>query len=296
MPDPSTPQPVRTHFDPSRSVRTDLAKRSAFLGVVAWLSVCLIATAMFPNAVQSLNRLWMLSGVLGLVSAVALMQVVARDQQRNLELLAQLHRDSNTDALTGVSNRRELDRCLAELVVYCQQTDTPLCVMMIDIDYFKRLNDTYGHGVGDHVLKSTGATLSRFVRSTDFVSRYGGEEFVVVSPGVDLATARTLSERIRVAVQQQPLPDEAAETEVTISIGLTAMMRDDAPTTILSRADNALYSAKKAGRNCTFCFVDGIYLAVTQPPLDATRTPPFAPAGGTDLLTRGGFAAAIPGR
>ncbi len=294
MSDSSTPQPVQTHFDPSRSVRTDLAKRSAFLGVVAWLSVCLIATAMFPNVAESLNRLWMMSGVLGLVSAVALMQVVARDQQRNLELLAQLHHDSNTDALTGVANRRELDRCLAELVVYCQDTDTPLCVMMIDIDYFKRLNDTYGHGVGDDVLKNTGATLSKFIRSTDLVSRYGGEEFVVVSPGVDLATARTLSERIRIAVQQQPLPDEANETEVTISIGLTAMMRDDAPTTILSRADNALYSAKKAGRNCTFCFVDGIYLAVTQPPQDAARTPPLTSAGCTDLLTHGGFATAVP--
>ena len=295
MSDSSTPQPVQTHFDPSRSVRTDLAKRSAFLGVVAWLSVCLIATAMFPNVAENLNRLWMMSGVLGLVSAVALMQVVARDQQRNLELLAQLHHDSNTDALTGVANRRELDRCLAELVVYCQDTDTPLCVMMIDIDYFKRLNDTYGHGVGDDVLKNTGATLSKFIRSTDLVSRYGGEEFVVVSPGVDLATARTLSERIRIAVQQQPLPDEANETEVTISIGVTAMKPDDGPATILSRADNALYCAKNAGRNCTFCFVDGCYLAVTKPPQEAARTPPFASAGCTDLLTHGGFATAVPG-
>lgn len=275
MSDSSTPKPVQTHFDPSHSVRTDLAKRSAFLGVVAWLSVCLIATDLFPNVVQSLNGLWMMSGILGLVSAVALMQVVARDQQRNLELLTQLQHDSNTDALTGVANRREMDRCLAELLSYCQQNDTPLCVLMIDIDYFKRLNDTYGHVVGDDVLRNTGVTLSKFVRSTDFVSRYGGEEFVVVSPGVDLTTARSLSERIRVAVQQQPLPDKASATEVTISIGLTAMTPEDAPATILSRADNALYCAKNAGRNCTFCYVDGIYLAVTQPRVNAAQTASF---------------------
>jgi len=295
MPDPTTPPPTQTQFDPRQSVRSDLAKRSAFLGVIAWLSVCLIATAMFPNAAASLNRLWMTSGVLGLVSAVALMQVVARDQQRNFELLCRLHRDSSTDALTGVANRRELDRCLSELLHYCQQNATPLCVMMIDIDYFKRLNDTYGHGVGDDVLRHTGVTLSKFVRSTDFISRYGGEEFVVVSPGVDLNTARPLSERIRLAVQQQRLPAKAADTEVTISIGLTAMKPDDVPDSILSRADTALYSAKNAGRNCTFCYVDGFYLAVTQPHRNAACTPPLSSVNSTDLLTHGGIAAAAPG-
>ena len=277
MSEPPAAPPFQNHFDSRRYVKADIAKRSAFLGVVAWLSVCLMATAMFPTVAERLNRLWMMSGVLGLVSAVALMQVVARDQQRNLELLTRLQRDSSTDALTGVANRRELDRCLADLVGYCQQNHTPLCVMMIDIDYFKRLNDTYGHGAGDDVLRNTGETLARFVRSTDFVSRYGGEEFVVVSPGVDLNTARTLSERIRLAVQQQRLPESVSDSQVTVSIGLSGMTPDDAPAELLERADNALYCAKNAGRNCTFCFVDGVYLGITRPVEHVTHELPADP-------------------
>lgn len=263
MPANSDQTSLPAQLDLCESARSDLARRSTLLGLIAWLSVCLIATALFPEAVRQLNRLWMMSGLVGLVSAVALSQIVARDHQKNLELLAQLQRESCTDALTGVANRRVLDAGLQRFMQYCQAERRPLCLMMVDIDYFKTLNDTYGHSIGDDVLRKTGQTLSAFVRSTDLVSRYGGEEFVVVTPGVDLTTARELSERIRLAVQRQPLPPETGDDEVTISIGLTAMEADDVPATLLQRADHALYYAKHAGRNCTFCYVDGIYLGVT---------------------------------
>ena len=255
---------ARTPFSlPSNRTKAELARRSAFLGVIAWLSVCLVTTAMYPGVAQQLQSLLMMSGLFGLASAVGLMQLVARDQRRQFTILEQLHREAFTDALTGVANRRVLDECLSEMMLSCHEDRLPLCLMMIDIDYFKKLNDTYGHAVGDAVLKNTSATLTTYVRTTDVVSRYGGEEFAVITPGVDLTMARRLSERIRMAVQQQDLPAEVARKEVTVSIGLTAMEDGDEPDTILNRADDALYRAKNAGRNCTFCHADGSYLCIT---------------------------------
>ncbi|MHC4879657.1 MAG: GGDEF domain-containing protein [Planctomycetota bacterium] len=243
--------------------KAELARRSAFLGVIAWLSVCLVTTAMFPVLAEQLRSLWMMSGLVGLASAVGLMQLVTRVERRHFSILTELQKEACTDALTGIANRRVLDQHLAEVVLASREDELPLCLMMIDIDYFKSINDAYGHAVGDDVLKNTSVTLTTYVRTTDIVSRYGGEEFVVVTPGVDLTMARRLSERIRVAVQQQDLPTEVEEQEVTVSIGLTALEDGDEPASLLDRADNALYHAKHGGRNCTFCYVDGNYLCIS---------------------------------
>jgi two-component system cell cycle response regulator len=125
-------------------------------------------------------------------------------------------------------------------------------VLMLDIDYFKRVNDTYGHAAGDAVLREVAGRVARHVRGFDLVARYGGEEFVVVMPETDLAVASMVAERLRSIVAAKPAPlGDGTEHAVTISIGIAAARGvSDSATALLERADKALHEAKGRGRNC----------------------------------------------
>ncbi len=157
-----------------------------------------------------------------------------------------------TDPLTGLHNRRYMESHLKTLVDEASQRGKPLSLLIIDIDYFKSVNDTYGHDAGDEVLKAFAARIRRNTRGIDLACRLGGEEFVVVMPETDMAKAYMVGERLRQSVAGRPfsVPGYEKPLEVTASVGVATFERvDDTCDTILKRADQALYSAKQNGRN-----------------------------------------------
>ncbi|HUH83306.1 MAG TPA: PleD family two-component system response regulator [Stellaceae bacterium] len=158
-----------------------------------------------------------------------------------------------TDGLTGLYNRRYLMAHLDGLMVRAAEGASGPAMLMVDIDFFKRVNDNHGHASGDAVLREVASRIARHVRSFDLVARYGGEEFVVVMPETQLAVAAMVAERLRTVVAAKPiaLADGQGEINVTISIGI-AVTRDggDSAAAMLQRADKALYEAKGRGRNC----------------------------------------------
>jgi diguanylate cyclase (GGDEF)-like protein len=154
------------------------------------------------------------------------------------------------DALTQLPNRRVLSERLAFEFARAARYVHPLSCLMVDVDHFKKVNDTFGHQVGDKVLCEVGAILQKTIRATDLVGRYGGEEFMVILPQTRGADARIAAERLRRAVAT--LPRESPDVpEVTVSIGVAAMEQQLASTVdeLVHRADQALYKAKAAGRN-----------------------------------------------
>lgn len=171
--------------------------------------------------------------------------------------VASLERDVVRDPLTGLFNRRYMKAKLEDEAARARRSENALSALLIDLDHFKHINDTYGHLVGDFVLTHVANLIVRCSRVTDTVVRYGGEEFLVITPHTDLAEARVLGERLlkQLANDRIALPDGRHLT-VTASIGAACLAFDEAMGDFLSRADEALYVAKRTGRN-RFCSVDG---------------------------------------
>jgi diguanylate cyclase (GGDEF)-like protein len=171
--------------------------------------------------------------------------------QTNLKLRqrdAQIVALSLTDPLTGVGNRRQLEQGLEIEIGRAARTGGKLCVWMADFDHFKRVNDTYGHEAGDKVLKAFGDLLHRQTRSTDIVTRFGGEEFVVLMPNTNLEQALATGERIRKAFAAflvEPLLEP-----VTVSAGVAELAAGEQGDALIRRVDEALFEAKRSGRNC----------------------------------------------
>ncbi len=157
-----------------------------------------------------------------------------------------------TDPLTGLHNRRYMESHLTTLVDQAAARGKPLAILVLDIDYFKAINDTYGHDAGDDVLREFAMRLRKSIRGIDLACRHGGEEFVIVMPDTDLAVAAKVAERLRRRIGSEPflIHDAGRSVEVTISIGIAGLAAlDDTPAKILKRADEALYRAKRDGRN-----------------------------------------------
>ena len=157
-----------------------------------------------------------------------------------------------TDALTGLYNRRYMESHADSLVERAAARGKPLSVLMVDIDHFKTINDTYGHNAGDDVLREFSDRLRSCIRGIDLACRHGGEEFVVVMPDTDLGVANKVAERIRRRIAGEPFPIErgSRSVEVTISVGLAGRIGpQDSCALIMKRADSALYRAKRNGRN-----------------------------------------------
>jgi diguanylate cyclase (GGDEF)-like protein len=155
-----------------------------------------------------------------------------------------------TDSLTGVPNRRALME-QAELG-RAQRGGNPVALLMIDVDHFKRINDTFGHPAGDEVLRQASALMGQRLRAGDVLGRYGGEEFCVIAPGTDAEGALILAESLRKVLAVTPLRTEAGEVSVTVSIGIACCAGDAGRElkSLLAESDAALYQAKQAGRNC----------------------------------------------
>jgi diguanylate cyclase (GGDEF)-like protein len=185
----------------------------------------------------------------------ALLQLTLEAEQENVRMAAerdQLEVEASTDGLTGLANRRHLDEFLAEHYRVAARYNTPLSVLLLDLDHFKRLNDAYGHQAGDAVLKATASAVKQEVRDADLVARYGGEEFMVVLPATGEDGALECAERVRAAVQRLRvrLGDERV-IGVTASVGVSSY-RPGAEMSLerlVRDADMALYKAKSSGRN-----------------------------------------------
>ena len=179
--------------------------------------------------------------------------------------LREATRAAEIDALTGLANRAALDRRMDGTATMHRFTGQPECLVLLDIDHFKRVNDTWGHRAGDAVLKALGETLARaVVRRSDFVARYGGEEFAILLSDTDLDSGRRVVERLLTEVRGLRVPWDGKVLNVTISAGIAALEGEATVESWLDAADAALYRAKGAGR-------DRLALA------PASRTPGAAP-------------------
>lgn len=169
-------------------------------------------------------------------------------EARNAALLSQLERQAMSDTLTGLPNRRAFGLEVQRMVARAKRSSAHITVGIADIDMFKRINDQYGHPVGDEVLSAVSAVLAQSARSSDFVARIGGEEFGMLFPDATPETARAVVERMRAAVMNFPVMTSiGTELKITISIGLAPF--EGSLTDALSNADRALYEAKNKGRN-----------------------------------------------
>ena len=165
----------------------------------------------------------------------------------SLGVLRQAERNAHTDALTGLGNRHWMRTMFEREVTRTMHANKALCLMMIDVDNFKLFNDRYGHIAGDRVLVAVAEALREYLRPTDLVARFGGDEFAVLLPDLQLKQARQTAERIR--QQVAGLSPSSLATAVTISIGLASRTADDDVATLVQRADEAMYDAKQGGRN-----------------------------------------------
>jgi len=188
-------------------------------------------------------------------AADAQLEVLARaraaSEEANQELrqaLEQLQEAAGTDRLTGAWNRRRLEEGALRHMALSGRQGTPLSLLLFDLDKFKLVNDTFGHGVGDAVLKAVSGTVQAQLRVSDALVRWGGEEFIVLAPATTLAGATMLAEKIRQAVEAQAMPPVG---RVTISLGVAQRQAGEELEAWVARADGALYRAKERGRNRT---------------------------------------------
>lgn len=165
-------------------------------------------------------------------------------------------KDATLDALTGLNNRHQFAIRLREETASAKRQNTPLCCIMTDIDFFKKVNDTYGHAVGDCVLKNVARTIKKELRENDIPARYGGEEFAILLPHTTLEEATLVAQRLRCAIEKKKINIEEYNIEgtkqlnVTISIGVSAYNKaQKEPEQLYQNADKALYKAKEGGRN-----------------------------------------------
>lgn len=166
--------------------------------------------------------------------------------------LDNVRKEALTDGLTGVSNRKSFDRAIVDLIEEASENETPLVLLMIDIDFFKKFNDTYGHQIGDQVLKLVARTLVDNVKGRDMVARYGGEEFAVLLPETPLGAGMKVAEVLRRSVESKEVINKTSGENlgrITLSIGVAEYVPGEGMTKLIERADAALYLSKKNGRN-----------------------------------------------
>ncbi len=187
---------------------------------------------------------------------VLLVNILSLETSRNVRRLIDFEQQSITDPLTGIYNRRYLERRLTDEISRASRYGMPLSVLLIDIDHFKHVNDIYGHQVGDLVLEGMAQLIATTLRTTDIVARYGGEEIMVIAPSTPMKTAADLAERLRKIVENASfevpveLGCDISALGVTVSIGVASFgqhakdMQD-----LIQNADKALYRAKSEGRN-----------------------------------------------
>jgi diguanylate cyclase len=190
--------------------------------------------------------------------------------------------DARTDSLTGLSNRRAFDDELKRRLGEWQRKGTPCTLMLMDIDFFKKFNDTHGHQVGDEVLRQVAKVLTKQCREMDVPCRYGGEEFAAILPATDAVNACKVAERIRAAIEASVTSYEGKTLKVTCSLGVSQFLADDDVPRLIRRADDALYTSKKAGRNCGHWHTGATQIPIAEAdkqPIVEPPAPEQPPAG-----------------
>ncbi|MCF6199312.1 MAG: diguanylate cyclase [Hyphomicrobiaceae bacterium] len=166
--------------------------------------------------------------------------------------LEQARNESNTDALTGLANRKKFDSGLRSALDALEEDKAPLTLLLVDIDFFKKFNDTYGHQTGDQILRLVAHTLRKGLKGRDLPTRYGGEEFAIILPGTTSDNALIVADQIRETIAAKELIKRSTGENlghVTISIGIAQACEGDSPSRLIERSDKALYEAKDTGRN-----------------------------------------------
>jgi diguanylate cyclase (GGDEF)-like protein len=179
---------------------------------------------------------------------LSMLALQAADALVRTRLYEEAERLATTDGLTGLSNRRTFNTTLEARLREAQRYRKALSLLLLDIDHFKKVNDTHGHPAGDAVLRGVAQVVRRQARETDFVARYGGEEMALVLPETDAAGARAIAERIRNAVAHARHQTDSGALQVTLSVGVATWPATDSDL-LLDAADKALYRAKQNGRN-----------------------------------------------
>lgn len=177
------------------------------------------------------------------------------------KLMKKLKEESELDFLTRLYNRKTLFRFLEHLVAMANRNNESLSFIILDLDKFKNINDTYGHQTGDEVLKNTANIIKSGIRKADVVGRFGGEEFCIVMPNTDLKNACVVAEKIRKLVEDNGIEVEGKKIDITVSLGLSELSENDDINTLIKRADTALYKAKETGRNRSVAYKDGKFLS-----------------------------------
>lgn len=161
--------------------------------------------------------------------------------------MEKLELDSNTDSLTGLYNRRYImEKLKYELI----RNKSNFSIIIADIDFFKKVNDNFGHDCGDYVLKMISQSMQIVMRKTDSVCRWGGEEFLILLPETKIESAHILAQRIRVIIEGQIMEYEGVQVSITMTFGVTVNKDNEMIRDTIKRADKALYEGKKQGRNC----------------------------------------------
>jgi len=219
-----------------------LAEIAAYCGAVLLIQGVVQHRLGLGGSVEAFNTLWLMT-VLSLIAGFAAVNQLA--------MLLAMYRQATRDPLTGLSNRRQSTEQLASDLQTCRLQDQPLSVLMIDLDHFKRLNDTHGHAAGDVVLKTFADILRQQARAgVDLIGRFGGEEFLMVLPGLDSAAAARIADAVRAGCHTAVITTPEGEPlAVTASIGIAQARRQDDLSGLLQRADEALYRSKRDGRD-----------------------------------------------
>ncbi|MBN8506385.1 MAG: GGDEF domain-containing protein [Burkholderiales bacterium] len=238
-------------------LRPRLVAQLALLSLASLGAAMAFAVEIWPRKLPWSSELPLLVMMVVLVPGVWVLatrmahirQRLVRQREEVREAMAKLQTLAERDALTGLFNRHQGERLLARALRRHQRSGTSFAVALIDLDHFKQVNDRHGHAAGDAVLRHFAKVAQRCLRDTDTLARWGGEEFLVLLDDAHLDATRTTIERLRQAVQMNPVPLERGSLGVTASVGATVARRGESAEPLLRRADAALYRAKSNGRN-----------------------------------------------
>ncbi len=228
-----------------RGVTLPLAPR---IGIRAYLPAAIVSHRKNAAYVRVIE-----AGLLALVALMLLTLVLARPLLRAFRWTEEQASEARIDSLTGLANRRALEEILAAEISRAHRFAHQLAVVLLDLDRFKEINDSFGHAAGDVMLRAVSRLLTSLARQGDTVARWGGEEFVVVLPETDLAGAQRFAERLRRTIEAQAI----GEMKTSASCGVATMLPDDSVEELIGAADQALYLAKSNGRNRTESAVRG---------------------------------------
>lgn len=237
---------------------TSMATGAALSVIIFFLSGALVSNGIIGIKII-IAVLALAAGILA--GSTSVLYMMLKNRRKAFEAFKE---QASMDKLTELYNRSYLDPFLESEINAADKANQPISVIMVDMDHFKDINDTYGHVVGDHVLTIFAQVVLKCIRKTDIIARYGGDEFIVVLPSTDTETARAVADRIRNDVSETYIPpiDEVVISSIHCSVGVsTYPVLCDSKHTLLRTSDLALYKAKNSGRNCTIVYKNDLALS-----------------------------------